>query len=136
MKYISHRTLGAKSKVFKWAIVPEEGLTIYRQFSTGEQVDVFSLNEIEQIIHFAAKKGIVPLANNVEKLHRGTEKVGLGSFVYNNVDKDIYKAQAMSQFAAIMVHSGVFGYNGAMRNMEFWVKDEDWQASLQKKNRM
>lgn len=132
MNYISHRTLGSKSKVFKWAIVPEEGLTIYRQFSTGEQVDVFSLNEIEQIIHFAANKGIVPLANNVEKLHRGTEKVGLGSYIYS-LEKSISKAQAMSQFAAIMVHSGVFGYNGAMRNMEFWVKDEDWKASLQKR---
>lgn len=41
------------------------------------------------------------------------------------------KAQAMSQFAAIMVDAGVFGYNGESRKMEFWLENVDWKGRLQ-----
>lgn len=111
---------------------PEKGLTIYRQFSTGDRIDVFSINELDQIIQFTISNGNVPLANSVSKIHQGIERIGLGSFVYGQLDKDIVKAQATSQLAAIFVHSGVYEYNGLTRNMEFWIKNSDWQLLLMK----
>ena len=130
MNYITFRTLGAKGKLFKWMFDPKIGLKIYRQFSNGERVDTFSINEIEQIIQFTLSNGNVPLANSVDKMHKGTEKIGLGSFIYKHFDKDITKAQAASQLAAILVKTGIFDFNGVTRNMEFWIKNKDWQLLL------
>ncbi len=65
-----------------------------------------------------------------DKMHKETEIEGLGSFAYRNIDKNTTKAQAMSQFAAIMVHANIFDYNGAEKNMEFWIKNIDWQTQL------
>jgi hypothetical protein len=130
MNYRTLRTLGAKSKLFKWIFDPKNGITIRRQFTNGDRVDIFSINEIEQIIQFTIKNGNIPLANSVEKINAGVEKIGLGSFIYNQFTKDINKAQAASQLAAILVKTGIYDYNGLMRNMEFWIKNSDWQPLL------
>lgn len=130
MNYRTFRTLGSKSKLFEWMFDSKIGLKIVRQFSTGERIDIFSTNELEQIIQFTIKNGNMPLANNVVKIHNGTEKKGLGSFIYNQFDKDINKAQAASQLAAILVNTGIYDYNGVTRNMEFWIKNSDWQLLL------
>ena len=130
MNYRTLRTLGAKGKSFKWIFDSRNGITIRRQFSIGDRVDIFSRNEIEQIIQFTINNGNIPLANNVEKIYKGTEKIGLGSFIYNQFTKDISKAQAASQLATILVKTGIYDYNGLMRNMEFWIKNSDWQFLL------
>ena len=130
MKHRTLRTLGDKSKLFTWLFDSKKGLTIHRQFSNGDRVDIFSTNEIEQIIQFTISNGNVPLANNVDKIHKETENIGLGTFIYNHLDKDLIKAQAASQLAAILVKTGIYDYNGRTRNMEFWIKSSDWQSLL------
>lgn len=130
MNYHTNRTLSTKSKPFKWTFNWINGLTIYRQFSNKDRIDVFSTNELEQIIQFTFRNGKVPLANNVDKIYQGTEKKGLGSFIYYHFDKDIIKAQAASQLAAILVHTGIYEYNGATINMEFWINNGDLKLLL------
>jgi len=130
MDYRTLRTLGSRSKLFEWIFDSKTGLEIVRQFSTGPRVDTFSIDEIKQIIKFATSNENIPLANNVEKIHQGTEKIGLGSFIYNHLKEDLIKAQAASQLATIFVKTGIFDYNGATRNMEFWIKNNDWQLLL------
>lgn len=130
MKYHTTRTLSTKSKLFKWTFNWIDGLTIYRHFSNEERKDIFSINELKQIIQFTIENGRVPLANNVEKIHQGTEKKGLGSFIYSHFGKDITKAQAASQLAGILVHVGIYEYNGAARNMEFWINNDDLELLL------
>ncbi len=125
MNYNINRTLSSKSKSFKWTFNEKNGLKIYRQFSNKERIDIFSINELEQIIQFTIKNGKVPLANSVDKIHQGTEKNGIGSFIYKHIKKDTIKAQAASQLAAILVYTGIFEYNGTTKNMEFWIKNSD-----------
>lgn len=125
MNYHTTKTLSSKSKSFKWTFNQLNGLTIYREFSNGDRKDVFSINELEQVIQFTIRNGKISLANNVEKIHNGIEKKGLGSFIYKQFDKDVIKAQAASQLAAILVHTGIYEYNGLTKNMEFWVKNSE-----------
>ena len=143
MKYIDEKrgenmtgkcfTLG-KNKSFIWEYNSETGITIIRHFKNGERKDPFSNEVIGKIINYVKKSGKVRLSNNVEKLSNGTEVEGLGKFVFDKIKKDTSYAQAMSQFAAIMVKLGIFEYNGERKSMEFWVINEKWQKVLISKN--
>jgi 3-oxoacyl-ACP reductase-like protein len=124
-------TLSGK-KNFKWEYSKNSGLKIVREFQAGEHIDEFSNQDIDSIINYVNEKQRVPLGNNVEKLGKGIEKEGLGTFVYEYIKSDRAFAQSMSQFVSIMVNIGVFGFNGALKNMEFWIMDSDWRNRIDK----
>ena len=115
----------------KTHVLEKNGILIKRQFKGGaERKDDFSVAEIDSIINYVNKNGKCSLANNVQTLRKGTEKEGLGKFVYENSNKDTTRAQAVSQLVAIFVWSGIFGYNGVKRGMEFWVLDYKWKDKI------
>lgn len=125
-------TLSPKQKEFKWRYSKSDGIVITRTFKSGTNKTEFSNEDIDKIINFIKEKGIVPLANNVEKLANGTEKEGIGSFIYQNISSDMANAQAASQLVSILYNVGVLGYNGAARGMEFWALEENWKEKLTK----
>ena len=127
MKWRKGITLGSKHKEFLWKYSIEEGLTISLTFKNGNYITKFKNNELNEIIDYTIKKQRIQLANNVEKLANGTEKEGLGSFIYNTISRETVDAQASSHIAAILFEIGVFDYNGAKRGMEFWVIDSAWE---------
>lgn len=130
MEWKNGLTLSPKGKEFKWRYSKSDGLVITRTFKSGNNKTEFSNEDIDKIINYIKEKGIVPLANNVEKLSNGTEKEGIGSFIYQNISSDTTNAQAASQLASILYNTGVLGYNGAARGMEFWILEENWKGKL------
>ncbi len=127
-------TLGARTKSFWWRLNEDYSVTILRKFDSSNGKDkrsdtIFAL-EIDKLQQFV-DDSIVPLANNVEKLAKGTEKKGLGKFFYDDLNwKDTAKAQVSSQIAALFVYSAIWDYNGKIKGMEFWKLMEDWRQIL------
>ncbi|HZJ58537.1 MAG TPA: hypothetical protein VFD57_05650 [Clostridia bacterium] len=132
MKWKMGLTLGSKQKEFRWRYSKANGLVIIRTFKNGNKKTEFSNEDIDSIINFIKEEGIVPLANNVVKLSNGTEKEGIGRFIYQNISNDTTNAQTASQLASILYNTGVLGYNGAVRGMEFWILDDNWKEKLEK----
>lgn len=131
MKWIDSKTLSSKKKEFKWKYDDLSGLEIERVFK-GDIVSttIFSNRDIERIIDFVFENEDVKLSNSIDKLRDGTEKDGLGKFVYEELGKSISDAQAVSQLAAILVDVNILEYNGVSRNMEFKLKHINWKDRL------
>lgn len=122
-------TLG-KGNPFLWEYSAQNGIKIIRNFKNIEQIDFFSIDNIDAIVDYVIMTGRVRLSNNVERLKDGSELDGLGKYVFDNIKKDTSHAQSMSQFAAIMVNMGVFKYNGTKKAMEFWVINKNWREAF------
>jgi len=135
MEWMKGNTLSSKHKDFRWKFTNEEGLVIKRIFKDEvEHTTIFSVVDIENLMNYVFKREKTELANNVQKLHDGTEKEGLGKFVYEELGRNEEDAQATSQLAAIFVHAKIFDWNGTSRNMEFWIKNIDWRERLKNCN--
>lgn len=132
-RWIEETTLGAKHKDFKWRYSSEEGIVILRDFKNAKDNEtIYSNSELDQIFEYVEKMKKVKLANSLHKVKNGTEKEGLGKFAYEELHKKIEDQQATSQLAAVFVKSDIFGWNGAKKNMEFWLKDRDWRSRIKK----
>jgi len=66
------------------------------------------------------------LANNAPKLCVGTEKEGIGKFLYR-LRPDVPYAQLSSHLGAIFYFSEVWEWNEQKRGMKFLLLSEDWQ---------
>lgn len=123
-------TLGAKQKTFAW-IYDEEKITIKRTVGNGlVLVNEFTDLEIDKIIEFIKVMGETSLANSVSKMKDGTEKDGLGKFIFEELKRDISSAQASSQLIAIFYDAGIIYTNEKVKGIKFWIKDEDWKEQL------
>lgn len=124
-------TLGGKAKKFEWSYDGEK-IKINRKigrFDSNIQSE-FTNNEISHIISYIKYKKKVCLSNSVSKLQDGTEKDGIGKFIYENIKSDTTLAQTASQLASIFIATNILGYNGKKRNMEFWLINEEWENAL------
>jgi hypothetical protein len=124
------QTLGSKAKIFKWEYECKKGITIHRDFKNQSVITKFSINEINKIKEYLSTKRVTCLANSVAKMRNGTEKDGLGNFVYKNLHRSITDAQAVSQLAAIFVKIGIFESNGKSINIELKVNTVEWDECL------
>ena len=117
-------TLGGKKKRFWFKLEPDKSITIARRFNhkSGLTKSIYTISKSEiNSIHSYLNNGNAPLANNVHKLANGTEKEGIGKFLYEQLDwKSTTKCQLASQLASIFFYAGIWGYNGNSRGMEFW----------------
>lgn len=66
------------------------------------------------------------LANDAAKLYMGTEKDGIGKFMYR-LRPEVSYAQLSSQLAAIFYHSEIWKWNERKRGMRFLLFSGDWQ---------
>lgn len=66
------------------------------------------------------------LANDAAKLYMGTEKDGIGKFIYR-LRPEVPYAQLSSQLAAIFYYSEVWEWNERKRGMKFLLLSGDWQ---------
>jgi hypothetical protein len=126
-------TLGGKAKEFEWKYDGEK-IIISREFGklhNNIQTE-FTNNEISLILSYIKYKGKAYLSNSVSKLQDGTEKDGIGKFIYENIKSDTTFAQTASQLVSIFVKANILEYNGKKRNMEFWLVDEEWEKALLK----
>lgn len=89
-------TLGSRNKSFEWTYSVNDGITIYRNFKNGPNKVTFTNDDIEKIVNYIELKQEVELANSVQKLSDGTEKDGIGKFIFETIEKKTSTAQAAS----------------------------------------
>jgi len=128
---MQNNTLGGKEKSFLWSYDGERIVIRKKINGVRKESEISYLNnELEKIMLYIKQGERISLANNVAKLKNGTEKEGIGHYIYNYLERKIDKAQSASQLVAIMVKANVLGYNEAKKNMEFWINDMNWRERM------
>ena len=123
-------TLGGKAKTFQWKIDEDCTVSIKRVFhlesGTKENIKTVSSDELEKINAFVSSENWCHLANNVDKLRHGTEKEGIGKFLYDELGWNETDCQLASHLGPIFFMSGVWDYNGRKRGIMFKRMSMDW----------
>ncbi len=124
---VSH-TLGTKEKVFSWRIDSRGNIFIKRKFRNGlfPRIDKISCSNLDKLQGFMQDREWKDLANNAEKLYTGTEKDGIGKFLYR-LRAEVPYAHLSSQLAAIFYHSEVWEWNEQKIGMKFQLLPGNWQ---------
>jgi hypothetical protein len=129
--YVVDSTLG-HGGLFNWLIEVTGTVAIRRRFADGQvYVNRYSKADLDLLHAFVSAREWTSLASDVQKLHQGTEKEGLGQFLKETLGMSIASAQGASQLAAIFVKAGVWEDNGRKRGMAFRSNDADWQPGLE-----
>ncbi|MDM7918880.1 MAG: hypothetical protein QUS12_06915 [Methanosarcina sp.] len=124
---LSH-TLGTKEKAFFWRIDSRGNIFIKRKFrnSLFPRIDKVSCSHLDRLHEFMQDMEWKDLANNAAKLYMGTEKDGIGKFLYS-LRQEVPYAQLSSQLAAIFYRSEVWEWNEQKRGMKFLLFSGSWQ---------
>lgn len=122
------RTLGTKHKVFSWRIDNRGNLFIKRKFRKNRfpRIDKISCRHLDRLCEFMQDGEWKTLANDAAKLYMGTEKDGIGKFLYK-LRQEVSYAQLSSQLGAIFYQAGVWGWNEEKRGMKFLLLSGNWQ---------
>ena len=116
-----------KRKKFRWIYDPEEK-TLLITNEDGKSHE-YTIKEIENVLRKIEAKfgsGYFPLANNVEKLANGSERLGLGTIILKQKPGDIYHAQGSSYFGVVMEECRYFEWNGKHRGIHWRLVDTDF----------
>lgn len=124
---LSH-TLGTKEKAFSWRIDSRGNVFIKRKFrrTLFPRIDKISCSHLDRLHEFMQDREWKDLGNDAAKLYMGTEKDGIGKFLYR-LRPEVPYAQLSSQLAAIFYHSGVWEWNGQKKGMKFLLLPGGWQ---------
>jgi len=102
---VSDTTLGGKAKSFRWAVDQDCAVKIQRIFKTksgrSENNRIITKTELDSINAYLSENEWIPLANNVEKLRNGTEKEGIGKFLYTELGWSEVDSQLASHLGAL-----------------------------------
>ncbi|ALK06197.1 hypothetical protein SAMN02910340_02053 [Methanosarcina thermophila] len=122
------RTLGTKPKGFSWRIDNRGNLFIKRKFRNSHfpRIDKISCRHLDRLCEFMQDREWKALANNAAKLYTGTEKDGIGKFLYK-LHPEVSYAQLSSHLGAIFYQAGVWEWNKEKRGMEFLLLSENWK---------
>lgn len=120
-EWLHSTTLGGKAKSFWWKLDKSSTLHIKRNFndSKNEIIKIISQEELEKINNFMITGEWIDLANNVEKLNMGTEKSGIGKFLYESLSWSVTDAQLASQLGVVFLLAGCWIHNGMKRGIKF-----------------
>lgn len=121
-------TLGGRAKHFNWRITPDNSIEIRRINSI--EIEKIEEKVVNSLNSFFVDKDWFALANSVSKVHDGTEKVGVGWYLYNYHGFSETKQQLASHLSAIFVNSGIWDYNQKKRDIRFKILDLEWQSIL------
>lgn len=73
----------ARGKPFSWSYDGEEIFISKKDKNMVEHTFIFTNTEIDGLIAYIKEKDVVPLANSVSKVPDGTEKDGIGKYIFN-----------------------------------------------------
>jgi hypothetical protein len=109
-----------RRKRFTWWYQTERGILnienedgLFHRFHLDESLQILESIKLE------FGREYFPLANNVEKLGKGTEKRGLGTIILDLSPGDITHAQGASYFGPVFEQIGFFEWNGKNRGIEW-----------------
>jgi len=122
-------TLGSKHKPFKWRI-DNKSIEIYRIMKSSRKLQTVSLSNLDRIHSYVAKNDWTHLANNVKKIPEGSEREGIGKFMYDELKLSISDAQLASHISALFCQAGIWESNGTVKGMMFRKKLKDWESAL------
>ena len=125
-------TRGGKSrrKRFGWHFdAGSSRIAIENEDGKKHSYSVLEIRDILNTIHHRFGTNYFPLANNVEKLSNGTEKIGLGTIILEREDSDVYHAQGSSYLGVVLEERGYFIWNGKHRGIEWRLKDTDFRLA-------
>ncbi len=85
--WINSTTFGGKAKSFWWRVDENSNLLVLRQFKgfNTETNSFISKVDLDKIDIFMEGRNWVDLANNVEKINNGSEKDGLGKYLFQSL---------------------------------------------------
>ncbi|NYT19536.1 MAG: glycosyltransferase family 1 protein, partial [Methanosarcinales archaeon] len=119
---------------FWWKIDSDLNLSISREFSSSNsdlKVDKLIMkDELRKLDVYMADDQWKGLSNNVEKLKNGTEKEGIGRFLYNDLNWTNAEAQLSSHIGSIFHQAGVWEFNGKKRGIQFRKITDDWHKLM------
>jgi hypothetical protein len=127
------RTLGTKQKAFSWRIDIHGNIFIKRKFRKNRlpRIDKISRSHLDRLCVYMQDREWNDLANGAVKLYMGTEKEGIGKYIYR-LRPEISYAHLSSQLGAIFYNSGVWKWNEQKRGMKFLLISKDWQEKTMK----
>lgn len=130
--WIYATTFGGKTKSFWWRLDGNFNILIIRQFKGFGDVAsrLISKTDLEKIDNFMESKEWVDLANNIEKINNGSEKDGLGKYLFESLGWKVGDAQLASHLGVIFTLSGVWSFNGRKRGIQFKKNNSQWQELL------
>lgn len=117
----------AKGKHFTWRF--ESDLHQVLIENEDGRVHVYSVHEIQAVlraVYREFKSDYFPLANNVERLWNGTEKMGLGKLILELEGSNTTHAQGSSYLGVILEECGYFVWNRKHRGIEWRLEDTDF----------
>ena len=131
--WLSGATL-ARGNRFWWKIDNGNNITIKRIFKNKnskngvrEETKIIKAHELDLLNEYMADGYPKSLAHNVVKLANGTEKSGIGTFLYNDLSWLTKEAQLASHLGVIFYNAGVWGYNGKKRGIQHNRISDDWR---------
>ncbi len=132
--WLNETTLGGKRKPFKWKIDNKNNIHIKRIFDLEnekkELTKIVTAHDLDQLDEFM-KDGIWKyIANNVEKLALGTEKAGIGVFLYEHLNWSSTEAQLSGHLGVIFNKAGVWDYNGKKRGIQHKRISDNWKRLI------
>lgn len=132
--WLSETTLGGKSKIFWWKIDEESNIHIKRIFDfkneKKELIKIATAYELNQLDDYMKDGSWKYIANNVENLALGTEKPGIGIFLYDNLNWSGTEAQLSGHLGVIFYKSGTWDYNGKKRGIQHKRISDNWNESI------
>lgn len=128
--WLHETTFGGKSKPFLWKIDEGCNIHIIRVFNLEsgkkEMPKIVRVDDLNRLDEYMGDGNWKDLANNVEKLANGTEKLGIGKFLCNDLGWTTTDAQLSGHLGVIFSRSKVWEYNGKMRGMKFKRISNNW----------
>ena len=111
-------THGGRKRDFEWWA---EGSTLRIRNTNGleHSYDLAEIIAVLTQLHQQFGSDWIPLANNVEKLYRGTEKPGLGPTIYAQPNSDTVQAQSASYLGVILEQVGILEWNNEREGIEW-----------------
>ena len=120
-----------KKKRFVWKY-DHETRVLFITNEDGKRHE-YSLREIANILRELKKRfqeNSFPLANNVEKLANGSERMGLGKIILEKRTGEIYHAQGSSYLGVVLEQCGYFKWNGKHKGIEWRIIFSDFGENV------
>ncbi len=114
-------THGGRARRFKWFFV-DEHLVIENESGLKHTYSAEEILAILSGIQTEFGDRWFPLANNVEKMRRGTEIPGLGMAIYRLRPGDTLHAQGASYLGVVLDEVGILEWNGKSRGISWRLK--------------
>jgi hypothetical protein len=116
------KTHGGKAIDFDWSF--QENLLVIN--SNTSQMHEYTLQEIVNILSILHSKfgnDWFPLANNIEKMPKQKEKLGLGSIIYSLAPGKTHHAQGASYLGIILEETGILKWNRKIKGIEWQIAE-------------